>query len=125
MRYLVTAHLKDEKVDELLAAIDNGSLGRGSVAGGEYIRNMKQARQMDDGSVRWVEVCYCAIPLEEETPYWEAYFDLTKIKNAHSPTKCKDLNGQEAWACSNCDCTEKLEEQMENWGQHFLSNLKK
>ena len=70
---------------------------------------MECARRLRDGSVKWVEVCYCGTPLEEERPYWEEYFDLIKVQDAHARTRCKDLNGEEPWACSDCDCTDKLE----------------
>ncbi|MGB0388803.1 MAG: hypothetical protein ACPGWR_28620 [Ardenticatenaceae bacterium] len=99
-------------------------MGAGSIAGDEYLRDMAQARELNDGSVRWVEVCYCLTPLEEEIPYWEAYFDLTKIMNAHDPQRCRDLNGEEPWACSSCDCTARLEATMETWGQPFLTSLR-
>jgi len=123
MRYLVKARLKEGKRDALLKAIENRTLGLGSVAGGEYLRNMAQARQLEDGMVCWVEVCYCATPLQEERPYWEAYFDLVQVKNAHARDKCKDLNGTDYWACSNCDCTERLEATMESWGDLFIHEL--
>ena len=44
MRYLVTARVKPGKEAALLDAIETGRLGRGSVAGGEYLRNMTDAR---------------------------------------------------------------------------------
>jgi len=124
MRYLVKARLKDGKRDQLLEAIDDKTLGLGSVAGGEYLRDMAHARQMKDAQVCWVEVCYCATPLAEERPYWEEYFELVKIKNAHARDKCKDLNGTEYWACGSCDCTEKLEAQMKTWGGLFVMQLR-
>lgn len=123
MRYLVKARLKDGQREALIEAIENKTLGLGSVAGGEYLRDMAHARQLDDGMVCWVEVCYCAIPLEEETPYWEEYFELVQIKNAHGRDNCKDLNGTEHWACSTCDCTERLEATMASWGDLFIRQL--
>jgi hypothetical protein len=124
MRYLVTARVKPGKEDALLRAIDDERLGLGSVAGDEYLRNMAQARRVEDGSVRWVEVCFCWEPLQEEKPYWEEYFDLVKIQDAHSRRRCRDLDGSEPWACSGCDCTERLEERMEGWGRPFLDILR-
>jgi hypothetical protein len=123
MRYLVKARLKSNKEVPLLQAIEDGSLGAGSIAGGEYIRDMHNARQLDDGPVRWVEVCYCPTPLEEEIPYWEEYFELVQIKDAHDRRRCRDLNEEELWACSDCDCSERLEATMEGWGQSLLSTL--
>ena len=84
MRYLVHAELKPEMRQQLLAAIEDESLGMGSVAYGEYVRDMHNARLWDDGSVRWVQVCYCYTPLEEEIPFWEEYFVLNKIINGLS-----------------------------------------
>ena len=124
MRYLVTGRVKPGREDALLQAIEDGSLGAGSVAGGEYIRDMLNARLLKDGRVRWVEVCFCWTPLEEEIPYWEAYFELTQIKDAHARTKCRDEDGSEPWACSTCDCTERLEAVMEGWGEPFLRSLR-
>lgn len=121
MRYLVTAKVKDGKEQALDRAIENGTLGRGSVAGDEYQRNMDEARQLPDGRVQWVEVCYCYTPLDEERPYWETYFDLLKVQDAHARSRCRDLNGTESWACNDCDCTAKLEERLSKKGKAFLS----
>ncbi len=123
MRYLVNARLRPGKAARLREAIGEGTLGAGSVAEGEYLRDMQQARQLEDGTVRWVEICFCATPLEEERPYWEEYFELLRIKNAHSRRRCRDLNGEEPWACSDCDCTRRLEGRMQDWGEPFLKAL--
>lgn len=125
MRYLVKARVKSGREAELRRAIETGTLGAGSVAGDEYLRNMGDARLCDDGTVRWVEVCFCDTPLEEERPYWEKFFDFEQVKDAHARERCRDLNGTEAWACGECDCTEKLEREMEGWGKKFLEALKK
>ena len=125
MRYLVTARVKPGRTDALEESIDDRSLGAGSVAGGEYLKDMRHARRMDDGSIRWVETCFCPTPLEEERPYWEQFFELTKVKDAHARACCRDLNGSEPWACVECDCTAALEEKMEGWGQPFMRWLRK
>jgi hypothetical protein len=124
VRYLVTARVRPGREADLLQAIERGTLGRGSVAGDEYLRNMAQARLLEDGSIRWVEVCFCWEPLDEERPYWEEYFDLVRVQDAHSRRLCRDLNGEEPWACGDCDCTERLEERMEGWGRPFLEVLR-
>jgi hypothetical protein len=125
MRYLVRARVKPGHEARLLAAIANNTLGAGSIAGDEYLRNMADARELPDGSVRWVEVCYCPIPLLEERPYWEEYFELTRVQDAHARTKCRDQNGTEPWACSECDCTQRLEERLERTGTPFLNSLRR
>jgi hypothetical protein len=119
MRYLVTAKVRPGREGALARAIDDRTLGTGSVAGGEYLRNMAAARQLDDGRVQWVEVCYCATPLAEEREYWEAFFDLHKVQDAHARSRCRDLNGTEPWACSDCDCTARLEARLDTKGQPF------
>jgi hypothetical protein len=123
MRYLVTARLKPGKAAGLRDAIDAGTLGRGSVAGDEYLRNMDAARVHDDGRVQWVEVCYCATPLAEEREYWEEFFHLHKVQNAHAASRCRDLNGEEPWACSDCDCSARLEARLEKSGKRLMTTL--
>jgi hypothetical protein len=124
MRYLVTARVNPGREADLLKAIEDETLGAGSVAGDEYLRNMEQARLREDGSIRWVEVCFCRLPLEEERPYWEEFFELVKVQDAHGRHRCRDLNGTEPWACCDCDCTEKLEARMATWGPQLLDVLR-
>jgi hypothetical protein len=123
MRYLVRARLRPGAAEALLEAIETEKLGAGSVAEGEYIRNMQDARQFPDGTTRWVEVCYCPTPLEEERPYWEEHFELVKVQDAHARHNCRDENGTEPWACGDCDCTRRLEERLNHGGEPFLSQL--
>jgi hypothetical protein len=119
MRYLVTARVKAGRRDALDRAIDSGTLGEGSIAGGEYLHDMAQARELPDGRVTWVETCFCATPLEEERPYWEAYFDLLSVRDAHARDRCRHETGAERWACSTCDCTARLERVLERRGRPF------
>ena len=119
MRYLVTARVKPGKRGALARAIEDETLGRGSVAGDEYYRNMESARQLADGRVQWVEVCYCPTPLAEEREYWEPYFTLEKVQDAHARSRCRDESGTEPWACSTCDCSARLEARLETKGRRF------
>ena len=124
MRYLVRARVRPGKEEALLRAIDDGTLGTGSVAGDEYLRNMESARLCEDGTARWVEVCFCAEPLLEERAYWEEFFELERVQDAHARSRCRDENGTEPWACCDCDCTVKLEIKMRHWGRPFLEELR-
>lgn len=124
MRYLVRARVKPGREEDLLQAIEKQNLGRGSVAEGEYLRNMQDARLCSDHTARWVEICYCPTPLQEERPYWEEYFELTRIQNAHDRRKCRDENGTEAWACDGCDCTKRLENKLRQTGTPFLDSVR-
>jgi len=123
MRYLVRARVKPGREGDLLKAIEQETLGRGSVAEGEYLRNMQEARLSED-TASWVEVCYCPTPLQEEKPYWEQYFDLTRVQDAHDRRKCRDVNGTEPWSCGECDCTARLEEKLKSSGTPFLDELR-
>jgi hypothetical protein len=125
MRYLVRGRVKPGRETDLLEAIERCTLGRGSVAEGEYLRNMKDARLFEDQTSRWVEVCYCPSPLLEERPYWEEYFDLTRVQDAHDRRRCRDENGGEPWACGSCDCTERLERRLGETGESFLDALRR
>jgi len=123
VKYLVTARVRPGREAELLRAIESGTLGLGSIAGDEYLSDMAQARLTGDGSIRWVEVCFCWQPLAEERPYWEEYFELVRVQDAHARDRCRDLTGEEPWACCDCDCTAKLEARMAGWGRPFLEVL--
>ena len=124
MRYLVKARLKPGKGKKLKEAIENGTLGQGSIAGDEYIHDMQNARTTHDGHAHWVETCFCSKPLDEERPYWEEFFELVHIKDAHNRKNCRHENGTESWACCDCDCTRKLEERLKTRGEPFLETLK-
>jgi hypothetical protein len=123
VRYLVTARLRPGRARALADAVERGTLGAGSIAGDEYLRNMSEAREQPDGRVRWVEVCYCPTPLQEERPYWEEYFDLEKVQDAHARSRCRDANGTEPWACGDCDCSARLEARLAAAGRPFADRL--
>jgi hypothetical protein len=125
VRYLVKAQVKPGKTQSLLEVIDNETLGRGSIAGDEYIHNMNEARVDEHGVASWVETCFCDPPLDEERPYWEEYFNLLRVSDAHSRRNCRHENGTEPWACGDCDCTKKLEEKLAGQSASFLERLRR
>ena len=124
MRYLVKARVKKGKEKALLEAVEKKTLGQGSIAGDEYVYDLEQARVGTDGVAHWVETCFCATPLDEERPYWEEYFELLNVKDAHTRTNCRHENGTELWACSDCDCTRRLEARLKEKGEAFLPTLR-
>jgi hypothetical protein len=124
VRYVVKARVKSGQKKSLLEAIDRDTLGRGSIAGDEYQHDMKTARVDTAGVATWVETCFCDPPLEEERPYWEKYFELLSVKDAHSRRNCRHENGTEPWACCDCDCTAKLEAKLARQGEAFLKKLR-
>ena len=125
MRYLVKAKIRHGRDNALLHAIDQKTLGKGSIAGDEYLHDMQQARLDQNGIATWVECCFCDQPLDEERPYWEKYFELVSVKDAHSRRNCRHENGSEPWACCDCDCTKVLEEKLASKGMSFLERLRK
>jgi len=124
MRYLVKARVKSARERDLVRAIEDGALGKGSMAGDEYLYDMEQARVNDERVATWVETCFCDSPLAEERPYWEEYFELLSVKDAHSRRSCRHENGTEMWACCDCDCTKKLEARLATQGESFLRTLR-
>lgn len=125
MRYRIKARVKPGEEEALIGAIDSGELGRGSIAGDEYLHDMREARVDVEGVAQWVETCFCATPLEEEErPYWERFFELISVKDAHARRNCRHENGTELWACCDCDCTAKLEEKLKGSGKGFLEELR-
>ena len=124
VRYLVKAKVKTDKSESLLRSISDGTLGKGSIAGDEYIYNMNEARLNADGVATWVETCFCDPPLAEERPYWKEYFDFVSVKDAHLRRNCRHENATEPWACCDCDCTKKLEAKLRGQGESFLERLR-
>jgi hypothetical protein len=124
MRYLVRARIKPGREKALLQAIERETLGHGSLAEREYLRNMGEVRHVPGEGARWVEICYCPTPLQEERPYWEEFFDLVRVQDAHDKRQCRDFNGSEPWACGDCDCTRRLEAKLQQLGTAFLQTLK-
>jgi hypothetical protein len=124
VRYLVKGQVKLGEESALARAIDEGTLGKGSIAGDEYLYDMEQARINEKGVAQWVETCFCDPPLAEERPYWEEYFELLSVKDAHSRRNCRHENRSEPWACCECDCTKKLEEKLRTQGTSFLNTLR-
>jgi len=123
MRYLVKARVRSACADALARTIADGTLGRGSIAGDEYLYDMETARVDAKGEAHWVETCFCDPPLAEERPYWEEYFDLLSVKDAHSSRNCRHENGMEPWACCDCDCTKRLDEKLARGGKSLLEDL--
>jgi hypothetical protein len=68
-----------------------------------------------------VETCFCVTPLEEERPYWEAFFQLCRINDAHARSRCRHETGVEPWACTDCSCTQRLEASLGRRGRPFLT----
>ena len=117
--------MKAWREQALRDAIANETIGYGSIAGDEYLHDMQTARVDNDGVAHWVETCFCATPLDEERPYWEQYFELLSVRDAHARRNCRHENGAEPWACCDCDCTKRLEQRLQRTGKSFLEHLRR
>ena len=76
MRYLVTARVKPGRRPALDRPSRMARSGPARSPATSTSHNMDAGPAVPDGTVKWVETCFCATPLDEERPYWEAYFDL-------------------------------------------------
>ena len=66
-------------------------------AGVRVGKSAAKARIGVDGVCTWVEVCFCPAPLQEEKPYWEDYFDLVRIQDAHARTRVAATPWSQPW----------------------------
>jgi hypothetical protein len=106
MRYILGARVRPERRPDLLRALEDGSFGRGFPYGdlGEVLC---EGRVDANGTIRWVEVCYCreyyGVAMHEELPYLEEYLTDIEVADARSPVYCEGYP-----ACNDCDCTRKV-----------------
>jgi hypothetical protein len=68
MRYLVKARVKSGCAGALAKAIADRSLGRGSIAGDEYLYDIQMARVDAKGEAHRVETCFCDPRLKKSVP---------------------------------------------------------
>ena len=106
MRYIVGARVRSEQRANLLKALEAGSFGCGFPYG-----NLGEALCTGcvdaNGTIRWVEVCYCreyyGVALEEELPYFEEFLADIEVADARNPLHCDGYP-----VCNDCHCTKKV-----------------
>lgn len=113
MKYLVRARLKEGAADQVRDVIATGSVpGAPSYFAGHLANCFAEAQRQNDGSVLWIETCYCeryfGNPLAEEKDYITRYFELGRVKKVVSAKKCGDMTGEEPFKCDSCDCDLRL-----------------
>ena len=79
--------MKTGRLRRWLSRSRKGTLGRESIA--EYLYDMEIGRVDAMGDAHSVERCFCDLPVAEERPYWEEYFGLLSVKDAHSRRDCR------------------------------------
>ncbi len=109
MKYLVRARIKEGTDDQLIRVIADGTVpGAPGYFAAHLADCFAQAQRQDDGSVLWIETCYCeryfGEPLAEEKEYITRYFELGRVKKVVAARKCGDMNGKEPFKCDTCDC---------------------
>ena len=109
MKYLVRARMKKGAGGQLRRVILSGAVpGAPGYFADHLAECFTQAQRQDDGSVLWIETCYCeryfGEPLAEEKEYITRYFELGRVKKVVAARKCGDMNGKEPFKCESCDC---------------------
>ena len=109
MKYLVRARLKKDAEGGVREAIERGAVpGAPSYFADHLADCFAEARRQEDGSVLWIETCYCeryfGEALAEEKRYIEHYFALDRVKKVVAAKKCGDMSGEQPFECDGCDC---------------------
>jgi len=109
VKYLVRARLKDRAKEEVREVIRRGTVpGAPSYFADHLADCFAEAQRQADGSVLWIETCYCeryfGEALAEEKDYIERYFDIGKVKKVVAAKKCGDMTGDDPYKCDGCDC---------------------
>ena len=113
MKYLVRARIKEGAEHQVRDVITTGSVPGAPSYFAEHLADcFAEAQQQEDGSVLWIETCYCeryfGEPLAEEMDYITRYFELGRVKKVVAAKKCGDMTGKEPFKCDGCDCDAPL-----------------
>ena len=109
MKYLVRARIKEGAETQVRDVITTGSVPGAPAYFADHLADcFAQAQRQEDGSVLWIETCYCeryfGEPLAEEMDYITRYFELSRVKKVVAAKKCGDMTGEEPFKCDSCDC---------------------
>jgi hypothetical protein len=86
MLYAVSARLIADRAAEFHKRLTDGSIAAQRPDGGEIVAAMERARVAPDGSVRWIETCYCQTPLRQErATVLDQYFTGIETKPIDKP----------------------------------------
>jgi hypothetical protein len=107
MRYILQAKVIPGKAGALLQALRDRSFGRGFPYG-DLGENLRDDCFVDaDGTVRWVETCYCReslnVAMVMELPYFEPFMHQIEVVDARDPRFCDGYPH-----CNDCDCTKTV-----------------
>lgn len=113
MKYLVRARIKEGAETLVREVITTGSVPGAPRYFAEHLADcFAEAQRQNDGSVLWIETCYCeryfGKPLAEEQDYITRYFELGRVKKVVAAKKCGDMTSVEPFKCDSCDCDAPL-----------------
>ena len=126
MKYLVRARMKGGAAGQVRRVIDQGTVpGAPSYVADHLADCFAEAQRQEDGSVLWIETCYCeryfGEALAEEKRYIERYFELGKVKKVVAAKKCGDMTGADPFKCDGCGCDLPVRRRLS--GPHLRDSL--
>ena len=81
MFYFVTAQLRVETAADLRRALRDDTIRTQQPDGREIVDAMARAVVTADGTVEWIELCYCETPLaHERQTVLDRYFDRISVR---------------------------------------------
>ncbi|HYG74903.1 MAG TPA: hypothetical protein VEK08_07865 [Planctomycetota bacterium] len=106
MRYILSAQVIPGKAAALQRALRDGSFSRGFPYG-DLGENVREGKVDADGTIRWVETCYCReylnVAMVMELEYLERYLHRITVTDARDPRYCKGYPH-----CNDCLCTKTI-----------------
>jgi hypothetical protein len=109
VKYLIRASIKAGQEGPVREVIRRGKVpGAPSYFADHLADCFGEAQRQDDGTVLWIETCYCeryfGEALAEEKAHIERYFELGQVKKVVAAKKCGDMTGEDPFKCDGCDC---------------------
>ncbi len=109
VKYLVRARMEEGAGEQVRRVIARGKVpGAPSYFADHLAECFAEAQRQEDGSVLWIETCYCerylGQALAEEKEYIQRYFDLGQVKKVIAAKKCGDMSGERPFECDACAC---------------------
>ena len=95
------------------------------VAKGQVLARLDPEEQQAELVSAEANVASAEAMVRQSAAAFERQKELLSVKDAHNRKNCRDLNGSEPWACSDCDCTRRLEQRLKERGKPFLGWLQR
>ena len=99
MIYKVRAKYKEERANEFLNKLTDGSISSRQPDGKEIVSSMKRAKIIEPGIIEWFEMCFCPSPLQHERATVYDHY-LTNI-STEIVDDYGDVKGESFWSYLN------------------------